>query len=185
MYVSLSSLCRSTDSSERNGGETSDTWNEKKAFRSQLSMSSACVRLCVCVRESSKRWKNFVEVLLGLESACLCSLHYIFENQATKFYCNKPAHAIAPATHAIACVCLCSPWQAASSCWTWHLSWCYQVAEAITPLPGPPGHSVYLSRFGRHQRRESWWRLGCRVEFPLSLLHTVFTLDRCRKMCRA
>lgn len=72
-------------------------------------------------------------------------------------------------------VCLYSPWQAASSCWTWHLSRCYQVAEAITPLPGPPGHTVYLSRLGRHQ-----W-LGCWLEFALSLLHTVFNLCRCRE----
>ncbi|KAI3355110.1 hypothetical protein L3Q82_017975 [Scortum barcoo] len=37
-----SSLCRSTDSSERNRVKTSDIWNEKKAFKSQLSMSCMC-----------------------------------------------------------------------------------------------------------------------------------------------
>lgn len=83
-------------------------------------------------------------------------------------------------------VCLYSLWQAASSCWTGHLSRCYQVTQAITPLPGPPGHTVYLSRFGRHQRQESselWWQ-GCRLEFPFSLLHKVFTLCCNRDKCR-
>lgn len=133
--------------------------------------SLACpLHVCECVCEGEKVWRGekteFTLFVCGSSfRSWKCTLVFsaqCFLKPSNQVLLLQPAHA-APATHAIACVCLCSPWQAASSCWTWHLSWCYQVAEAITPLPGPPGHSVYLSRFGRQQRRESWWRLGCRV----------------------
>lgn len=135
----------------------------------------ACLCVCVCLKVSAKGRKTKITLckfsFSGLESARqkLCTIFL----QGTFTACT---HCTAD-TACCNCmrVCLYSPWQAASSCWTWHLSRCYQVAEAITPLPGPPGHTVYLSRLGRHQC------LGCWLEFALSLLHTVFNLCRCRE----
>lgn len=60
-------------------------------------------------------------------------------------------------TSACVGVCLYSLWQAASSCWPGHLSWCYQVAEAVPLLPGPLWYSAYL----RTVFTFCWYREKC------------------------
>lgn len=166
-----------------------ETWRENfrhvesnKGLQKPNMLSFACVSECVrvyaCVFVS--KWARRGEKLNSLCVSFFFRFLRVHEKKLCTIFLQATFTACTRRTADTACcnsmrVCLYSPWQAASSCWTWHLSRCYQVAEAITPLPGPPGHTVYLSRLGRHQ-----W-LGCWLEFALSLLHTVFNLCRCRE----